>query len=200
MQEALTNVHKHARGAATDVPRCGAAGRGVTVRVTNAGRWPRDSLLPGSGAGLVGLRERIELVGGTLTAGTADDGGWRVEAWLPWARLRASDRATVDGVTRLLIVDDEALVRAGLRMILESADDLEVVAEAEDGADAVETVRPHRPGRGADGHPDAAPGRAGRDPRAAAVAGAAAGGRADHLRPRRLRVPGAAGGREPGSC
>ena len=41
-------------------------------------------------------------------------------------------------MTRLLIVDDEALVRAGLKMILESADDLEVVGEAEDGADAVD--------------------------------------------------------------
>jgi DNA-binding NarL/FixJ family response regulator len=48
-------------------------------------------------------------------------------------------------VTRVLIVDDEALVRTGLRMILSSADDLEVVAEAEDGADAVEAVRRHRP-------------------------------------------------------
>jgi len=44
-------------------------------------------------------------------------------------------------VTRVLIVDDEALVRAGLRMILESADDLDVVGEAEDGADAAEAVR-----------------------------------------------------------
>ncbi|WP_328989037.1 response regulator transcription factor [Kribbella sp. NBC_01245] len=48
-------------------------------------------------------------------------------------------------MTRLLIVDDEALVRAGLKMILESADDLEVVAEAGDGADAVEMVRKHQP-------------------------------------------------------
>ena len=48
-------------------------------------------------------------------------------------------------MTRLLIVDDEALVRAGLKMILESADDLEVVAEAEDGADAAAMVREHRP-------------------------------------------------------
>ncbi|MDX6281064.1 MAG: hypothetical protein QOH03_2135, partial [Kribbellaceae bacterium] len=44
-------------------------------------------------------------------------------------------------MTRLLIVDDEALVRAGLKMILESADDLEVVAEADDGADAARMVR-----------------------------------------------------------
>ncbi len=48
-------------------------------------------------------------------------------------------------MTRLLIVDDEALVRAGLKMILESADDLEVVAEADDGADAAAMVRRYRP-------------------------------------------------------
>jgi DNA-binding NarL/FixJ family response regulator len=48
-------------------------------------------------------------------------------------------------VTRVLIVDDEALVRAGLKLILESADDLEVVGEADDGADAVDAVRRHRP-------------------------------------------------------
>jgi DNA-binding NarL/FixJ family response regulator len=48
-------------------------------------------------------------------------------------------------VTRVLIVDDEALVRAGMRMILESADDLDVVGEAEDGADAAEAVRRCRP-------------------------------------------------------
>jgi len=48
-------------------------------------------------------------------------------------------------VTRVLVVDDEALVRAGLRMVLSSADDLEVVGEAEDGAAAVDAVRRHRP-------------------------------------------------------
>ncbi|MEV0286288.1 MULTISPECIES: response regulator transcription factor [unclassified Kribbella] len=48
-------------------------------------------------------------------------------------------------MTRLLIVDDEALVRAGLKMILESDDALEVVAEAEDGADAAAMVVKHRP-------------------------------------------------------
>ncbi|MFB6719997.1 response regulator [Kribbella sp. NPDC056345] len=48
-------------------------------------------------------------------------------------------------MTRLLIVDDEALVRAGLKMILESDSELEVVAEAEDGADAAAMVTKHRP-------------------------------------------------------
>ena len=45
----------------------------------------------------------------------------------------------------MLLVDDDALVRAGLRMILSSAEDLEVVGEADDGARAVAAVREHRP-------------------------------------------------------
>jgi DNA-binding NarL/FixJ family response regulator len=45
----------------------------------------------------------------------------------------------------VLLVDDDALVRAGLRMILASAEDLEVVGEADDGARAVAAVREHRP-------------------------------------------------------
>jgi len=48
-------------------------------------------------------------------------------------------------VTRVLLVDDDALVRAGLRMILESTDDLDLVGEAGDGADAVEAVQRCRP-------------------------------------------------------
>jgi len=46
---------------------------------------------------------------------------------------------------RVLLVDDEQLVRSGLRMILQSSGDIEVVAEAADGAQAVEEVRLHRP-------------------------------------------------------
>jgi DNA-binding NarL/FixJ family response regulator len=46
---------------------------------------------------------------------------------------------------RVLIVDDDALVRAGLRLILSSADDIDVVGEADDGAAAVAAVRQHRP-------------------------------------------------------
>ncbi len=84
VQESLTNVHKHARGAATEVKVHGARGQGVTVRVTNVRPVAAGSLLPGAGAGLVGLRERVQLVGGRLTTGPTAQGGWRVEAWLPW--------------------------------------------------------------------------------------------------------------------
>ena len=41
--------------------------------------------------GLVGLSERVELVGGELEWGRAGDGGWRVQAHLPWAA--PADRA-----------------------------------------------------------------------------------------------------------
>jgi len=46
---------------------------------------------------------------------------------------------------RVLVVDDDALVRSSLRMILSSADDLEVVGEAVDGVQAVAAGRAHRP-------------------------------------------------------
>ena len=46
---------------------------------------------------------------------------------------------------RILVVDDQAMVRAGLRMLLEHEDDLDVVAEAADGAQGVALTRRHRP-------------------------------------------------------
>lgn len=45
---------------------------------------------------------------------------------------------------RVLLADDQALIRAGFRVLLDSADDLEVVGEAADGAQAVEMARQHR--------------------------------------------------------
>jgi DNA-binding NarL/FixJ family response regulator len=48
-------------------------------------------------------------------------------------------------VVRVLLVDDDALVRAGLRLMLSSAGDLEIVGEAEDGVRAVAAVGEHRP-------------------------------------------------------
>ena len=56
---------------------------------------------------------------------------------------------------KLVLADDEQLVRSGLRLILEAEDDIEVVGEANDGAEARRAHAAPGPGRGAHGRPDA---------------------------------------------
>jgi signal transduction histidine kinase len=85
VQEALTNAHKHAPGARVRVRvRYGQADVRLEVRNTPPTR-PVDAGLVGTGSelGLASLRRRVELVGGSLRAGPAPDGGFGVEATLP---------------------------------------------------------------------------------------------------------------------
>lgn len=79
-QEGLTNARRHAPGSAVDVV-VRRLDDGLRVRVAN-GRGGRG-LGPGTGTGLVGLTERIELLGGTVSAASTSD-GFALEAWLPW--------------------------------------------------------------------------------------------------------------------
>ncbi|MFO6454396.1 MULTISPECIES: sensor histidine kinase [unclassified Aeromicrobium] len=81
-QESLTNAVRHARGAtrvAIDVHREGDA---VRLRVSDDGRT-ESGLPPEPGFGLLGMAERAQLLGGSLTAGPGPEGGWVVEAALP---------------------------------------------------------------------------------------------------------------------
>ena len=71
---------------------------------------------------------------------------------------------TAGGPVRVLVADDQALVRAGLATLLDSQPDLEVVGQAGDGREAIRLARELTPRRGADGHPDAGAGRACRHP------------------------------------
>ncbi|KAB2352557.1 sensor histidine kinase [Actinomadura rudentiformis] len=83
VQEGLTNARKHAPHSRTTVTVDRGDGGTVTVTVHNTA-GDRAGDLPGSGAGLVGLAERVRLVGGTLQSGPAGSGGWRLRADLPW--------------------------------------------------------------------------------------------------------------------
>jgi signal transduction histidine kinase len=94
IQEALTNVVRHAPGADAVVHvRIGSAG--VRIRVTDTGRgpWPGGAspraanLAAGDGHGIIGMRERAAIFGGTLEAGPLSGGGFQVTAFLPVAPI-----------------------------------------------------------------------------------------------------------------
>jgi signal transduction histidine kinase len=81
VQEALTNIVRHAEASAARVVLDYAPGH-IVVEVVDNGRGPARTPV-GSGHGLDGMRERVQLFGGSLDAGTLRDGGFRVRAELP---------------------------------------------------------------------------------------------------------------------
>ena len=91
VQEALTNALKHSPGAATTVTiHWGEDGLHLRVHndpVSSTAAQHIARPVPGSGNGLRGMSERIALYHGTLTYGLQPDGGWLVEAALPYRDL-----------------------------------------------------------------------------------------------------------------
>ncbi|MCT2591421.1 histidine kinase [Streptomyces sp. N2-109] len=81
-QEALTNTGKHAAGASVSITVEYAPGE-LRMEVADTGGVPQPSAGSGSGSGLVGLRERLAVYGGTLHAGRRPAGGYRVRAVIP---------------------------------------------------------------------------------------------------------------------
>jgi signal transduction histidine kinase len=84
VQEALTNVLRHAHASAASVA-VRADDDTLSIVVADDGTGP-DPPSDDAGAGVRGMRERAEALGGTLQAGPRSEGGWRVEATLPLAR------------------------------------------------------------------------------------------------------------------
>jgi signal transduction histidine kinase len=99
VQEALSNVVRHAPGAPTRVS-VSTDGTDLTALVVN-GPAPQPVAAPlehdGTGHGLVGMRERVRLTGGTLDVGPLPDGGFRVAARLP---LRPGDCEGADDIPK----------------------------------------------------------------------------------------------------
>ncbi|MGW2475806.1 sensor histidine kinase [Streptomyces sp. NPDC001665] len=84
VQEALANVVRHAPGARTRVSVTSDGGQLTVVVVNEPPEQPVSPLeSAGTGHGLVGMRERVRLTGGSLDAGPLPDGGFRVVARLP---------------------------------------------------------------------------------------------------------------------
>ena len=87
VQESLTNVVKHAGPGARTRVRLSNEGSCLLVEVTDDGTGA--TVLPGAGHGIVGMRERALLLGGSLDVGPGADGGFGVRARLPLDRVTA---------------------------------------------------------------------------------------------------------------
>jgi signal transduction histidine kinase len=83
-QEGLTNVQKHAQSASQVSVRMIYEPAGVRLSVEDNGqRSSQEEKSPGTGFGMVGLRERAEKLGGALTAGSQPGGGFKIEIDIP---------------------------------------------------------------------------------------------------------------------
>lgn len=86
VQESISNVRRHAPGAALFVEVRGGPETGLTIRAVNWLVPAAQGQPPSGGHGLTGMSERAALVGGTFQAGPTPEGSFSVVAWLPWKR------------------------------------------------------------------------------------------------------------------
>ena len=134
VQEGLTNALKHAHASDADVTvRYRPDELEIEVRDNGGGSSKSDGL----GHGLVGVRERVKIYGGEMTASKAPEGGFVLSTRLPIG----DERMTI----RVLVADDQSMVRAGFRMLLAGEKDIDVVAEATNGLEAVDKAARLRP-------------------------------------------------------
>ncbi|MFD3356332.1 sensor histidine kinase [Streptomyces fradiae] len=89
VQEALSNVLRHAPGASARV-EIGYVLGGLGLRVVNGPPRGLVKPSPGAGHGITGMRERVAMLGGELTAEATGEGGYEVAAFIPVARDEAA--------------------------------------------------------------------------------------------------------------
>jgi len=166
VQEALTNTLRHAGPTTATVtieqrngqlrvqvddpdpdpdPATPPAGHLTAHRPDRPGGLDRSDQ-EGSGQGITGMRERPAALGGTLHPARRTPPRRR----LPRPGLPAPDSEPARGpdggvaMIRVLLADDQPLVCAGLRVLLDTADDIDLVGEAATGAEALTLARSSR--------------------------------------------------------
>ena len=147
IRELLINVAKHAAVFQAEVElRRGGDHLVVTVTDAGAGFDPRETLprkARSGGFGLANIRKKLESLGGTLRVESHPGGGTKATITMPLKKAEVA----VDSPERLkiLLVDDQSIVREGLRALVELEPDLVVVAEAGSGRSAIALARELRP-------------------------------------------------------
>jgi PAS domain S-box-containing protein len=156
VRELLVNVGKHAQASSAQVRAEVEDGR-LRIEVSDDGQGfdyaARLARRSGSdGWGLFSIRERLAHLGAQLAIDSTPGQGTRVTILAPLGEVEApaartpvaAEASPVEGV-RILLVDDQALIRAGLRTLLEQQPGFEVVAEAGDGEAALKQAKKHQP-------------------------------------------------------
>jgi DNA-binding NarL/FixJ family response regulator/signal transduction histidine kinase len=131
LAEALNNVARHASASRVDV-RADLDGRSLVVSVRDDGSGIDDLRRPDAtgGHGIPGMRERAEVLGGTLRVESPPEGGTLVELRVPLAQRHPADRA------RVLLVDDHAAIREAITLAFAQDDEFVVTGQAASLAEA----------------------------------------------------------------
>lgn len=158
-RELLINAAKHA-GTNKATLTLQAADNMLTIAVQDRGKgFKTDRLEPqqlGQHFGLFSIKERMEELGGWLRVESVPGVGTTVTLGLPLSPAASSPAplgnegqvhppAKAAGVRRVLLVDDHAMVRQGLRAVLDAYPDLFIIGEAADGREAVSIAKKRTP-------------------------------------------------------
>ncbi|MGW6455576.1 sensor histidine kinase [Streptomyces sp. NPDC055078] len=92
IQEALSNALRHAPGSSARVELSYVLG-GLGLRIVNTAPQGLVKASPGAGHGITGMRERVAMLGGEMTAESTEDGGYEVTAFIPVAAATAESAA-----------------------------------------------------------------------------------------------------------
>jgi two-component system CheB/CheR fusion protein len=162
-RELLFNAAKHARVGVVQVVLRQIDGKALQVAVSDNGPGfdPANMKAPGEsgvGFGLLSIRERLGLIGGRLEIDSAPGNGSRFVLTAPLLQARdAAEPSEARTETppvcppeagariRVLLADDHAVMRQSLALMLSQERDIEVIGEAQDGAEAVELAGKLKP-------------------------------------------------------